>query len=110
MAPLRVVARTDGARVVGSWFQASIELQYEGSATEPVLHVRSRLPAELPPSFYGSLVRSEYTLIVSLCTKAPPRPGLLASMLFSSTAATSARTAAASMPIVTSEVVLNDES
>lgn len=33
---LRVVARTDGARVVGSWFQASIELQYEGSATEPV--------------------------------------------------------------------------
>jgi hypothetical protein len=43
------------------------------------------LPAELPPSFYGSLVRSEYTLIVSLCTKAPPRPGLLASMLFSST-------------------------
>ena len=38
MAPgtLRVVARTDGARVVGSWFQASIELQHEGSATEPV--------------------------------------------------------------------------
>ena len=49
------------------------------------LHVRSRLPMELPPSFCGSLVRSEYTLIVSLCTKAPPRPGLLASMLFSST-------------------------
>ena len=37
MSPgLRVVARTDGARVVGSWFQASIELQHEGSATEPV--------------------------------------------------------------------------
>ncbi len=46
--------------------------------------MRCRLPAELPPSFGGSLVRSEYALVVSLCTKTAPQPGLLASLLFSS--------------------------